>query len=198
MTQRLAASVDVGLHRVTPLTVTAPLPRLVGQLNANRPQALDAYPSIAALLGEEQLAGRLRLGLRALSTSSEALLPEVRKRLERAFGCDRSTSTGRRRASGAATAPSGRAFTCSRTCASSRTSTRTAARSPLASPARGCSRRGERRRPAPASRHRRAPTRGGSSGARDRGRGGRAPRAHRRRKVAARRPRPGRPQYRIE
>jgi phenylacetate-CoA ligase len=86
MTQRLAASVDVGLHRVTPLAVTAPLPRLVGQLNANRPQALDAYPSIAALLGEEQLAGRLRLGLRALSTSSEALLPEVRKRLERAFG----------------------------------------------------------------------------------------------------------------
>ena len=54
MTQRVAASVAVGLHRVTALPVTAPLPRLVGQLNAARPEVLNAYPSIATLLAEHQ------------------------------------------------------------------------------------------------------------------------------------------------
>jgi phenylacetate-CoA ligase len=86
MTQRVAASVAVGIHRVTPLAVTAPLPRLVEELNAARPDALNAYPSMARLLAEEQLAGRLRLRLRTMSTSSEPLAAATRERLERAFG----------------------------------------------------------------------------------------------------------------
>lgn len=86
MTQRVAASVDVGLHRVAALAVTLPLPRLVEQLNATRPRVLNVYPSMAALLAEEQLAGRLELELRAMSTSSEPLMPDARERLEQAFG----------------------------------------------------------------------------------------------------------------
>jgi phenylacetate-CoA ligase len=86
MTQRIAASVDVGLHRLLPLPVTLPLPRLVEELNAFAPTHMNAYPSIASLLAEEQLAGRLRLELRGMSTSSEPLMPEVRRRIESAFG----------------------------------------------------------------------------------------------------------------
>jgi phenylacetate-CoA ligase len=85
MTQRVAASVAVGIHRVTSLAATAPLARLVDQLNAARPEALNAYPSMARLLAEEQLAGRLRLRLRTMSTSSEPLT-KARGELERAFG----------------------------------------------------------------------------------------------------------------
>lgn len=86
MTQRVAASLGVGVHRTTALAVTAPLPRLVEQLNATRPKVLNAYPSVAALLAGEQLAGRLRLELSAMSTTSEPLMPGPRERLERAFG----------------------------------------------------------------------------------------------------------------
>jgi phenylacetate-CoA ligase len=86
MSQRVAASVAVGIHRVTPLAATAPLASLVEQLNAARPEALNAYPSMARLFADEQLAGRLRLRLRLMSTSSEPLPAETRDRLERAFG----------------------------------------------------------------------------------------------------------------
>jgi phenylacetate-CoA ligase len=86
MTQRVAASTDVGLHRILALPVTLPLPRLVAELNAFAPTNMNAYPSIASLLAEEQLAGRLRLELRGMSTSSEPLMPEVRDRIRSAFG----------------------------------------------------------------------------------------------------------------
>jgi phenylacetate-coenzyme A ligase PaaK-like adenylate-forming protein len=86
MTQRVAHTIDVGLHRVLRLSVADPLPRLVDALNRFRPAVLSAYPSIAALLADEQLAGRLRIAPRLLSTSSELRTPEVTARLERAFG----------------------------------------------------------------------------------------------------------------
>lgn len=86
MTQRIAASVDVGLHRLLALPATLPLPRLVEKLNAFAPTNMNAYPSIASQLAEEQVAGRLRLELRGMSTSSEPLVPAVRRRIESAFG----------------------------------------------------------------------------------------------------------------
>ena len=51
----------LGLHRVLSLPVTLPLTRLVEQLNGFQPQFINAYPSLAVLLAEEQLAGRLRI-----------------------------------------------------------------------------------------------------------------------------------------
>ncbi len=86
MTQRVGASFDVGLHRLLNLSVTSPVSRLVEDLNAFGPDFLNAYPSMAVLLANEQLAGRLRLRLRGMSTSSEPLTPEARERLGRAFG----------------------------------------------------------------------------------------------------------------
>ena len=86
MTQRVAQSVDVGLHRVLRCSVTDPLPRLVEALNAFRPDVLNAYPSIAALLADEQLSGRLRIAPQFVSTSSELRTPAMTERIERAFG----------------------------------------------------------------------------------------------------------------
>ena len=74
------------MHRLLRLGVTQPLPELVDSLNAFAPQHLSAYPSIAAQLADEQVAGRLRLRLDGLMSNSEPLTPELRQRLEDAFG----------------------------------------------------------------------------------------------------------------
>jgi phenylacetate-CoA ligase len=86
VTQKIALSVDIGLHRVLALSVSDPLPRLVEALNAFQPEVVNAYPSIAALLADEQLSGRLRISPRIVSTSSELRTPEMTERIERAFG----------------------------------------------------------------------------------------------------------------
>ena len=86
MSRRVAQTADVGLHRVLSLPVTLPLTRLVEQLNRFQPQFVNAYPSVAVLLAEEQLAGRLRIAPERMSTSSELRTPEMTARIEEAFG----------------------------------------------------------------------------------------------------------------
>jgi len=86
MSRRGVASLDIGVHRLCPLSVTQPLPELVDRLNRFRPQHLSAYPSVAAQLADEQLGGRLHLELDGLTTNSEPLTPALRDRLEHAFG----------------------------------------------------------------------------------------------------------------
>jgi phenylacetate-coenzyme A ligase PaaK-like adenylate-forming protein len=86
MSRRGARTLDVGVHRMLSLPVTLPVPELVEALNGFTPDVLNVYPSMAVLLAEEQLAGRLRLSLRAMSTSSELRTPEAAARIEEAFG----------------------------------------------------------------------------------------------------------------
>jgi phenylacetate-CoA ligase len=86
MSRRGAQSLDVGIHRLCRLGVTQPLPELVAKLNDFQPNHLSAYPSIAGTLADEQVAGRLHLSLDGLLTNSEPLSPELRERLEHAFG----------------------------------------------------------------------------------------------------------------
>jgi len=86
MTRRAAATVAVGIHRVLSLSVTMPLERLVEELNAFQPGYLNAYPSIALLLAEEQQAGRLRIAPEVVSTSSELRTPAATDRIAAAFG----------------------------------------------------------------------------------------------------------------
>jgi len=86
MSRRGAQSLDVGIHRVLPLATTQPLGELVESLNDFRPDHINAYPSTAGLLAEEQLAGRLRLELECITTSSEPLSPALRERIRSAFG----------------------------------------------------------------------------------------------------------------
>jgi phenylacetate-CoA ligase len=86
MSRRLAESVRVGAHRVLPLGVTDPLDEIVARLNRFGPGFLGCYPSIAMRLAEEQSAGRLRLSLGTMATSSELRTPEMTERLAEAFG----------------------------------------------------------------------------------------------------------------
>ena len=88
MTWRISASMDFGLHRNLRLAVTQPMDEIVRELNAFQPDYLAAYPSIAALLADEQLAGRLRIAPGAVSTSSEVRTPEMRERMVAAWGVE--------------------------------------------------------------------------------------------------------------
>ena len=71
-----------------PLTVTTPPPEMVAALNAYQPQAITAYPSVAAQLAEEQLDGRLRIAPTVVGTSSEVLTAEMRRRIRDAWGVE--------------------------------------------------------------------------------------------------------------
>jgi phenylacetate-CoA ligase len=83
---RQAAAMPSGLHRVLALPVTLPLPRLVEALNEFQPTYLQAYPSAAMWLVDEQRAGRLRVSPRILVTAAELRTPEMTQRLQEVFG----------------------------------------------------------------------------------------------------------------
>jgi phenylacetate-coenzyme A ligase PaaK-like adenylate-forming protein len=68
------------------LPASQPLPQSVEQLNAWRPDVLIAYASMAGILAEEQLAGRLYIHPRVVYTSSEVLTPQTRQRAHQAWG----------------------------------------------------------------------------------------------------------------
>jgi len=70
---RLTASGDVGLFKIRMLDATASMEELVRALNRFRPDVLLPYPSVGALLAAEQLAGRLNIRPRIISTHSETL-----------------------------------------------------------------------------------------------------------------------------
>lgn len=86
MTARISQTIAIGLHRMRPLPVTIPLPAMVEQLNEFQPEALHTFPSVGALLADEQLAGRLRISPRVVTTSSELRTSEMTERMRRAFG----------------------------------------------------------------------------------------------------------------
>jgi phenylacetate-coenzyme A ligase PaaK-like adenylate-forming protein len=86
MSRRGAQCMDFGVHRLLGLSVTQPLDELVRALNRFQPDFMNVYPSTAGLLADEQLAGRLRVSLRGVTTNSEPLTPALRKHLEGAFG----------------------------------------------------------------------------------------------------------------
>src|SRR4029077_16102513 len=79
-------SVDSPFIPVRRFDATAPIEETVGALNDWQPANLICYASMGRLLGEEQLAGRLRIAPRAVMCSSEVLTAESRQRIHRAFG----------------------------------------------------------------------------------------------------------------
>ncbi|HEY6674155.1 MAG TPA: hypothetical protein VIZ59_04500, partial [Rubrobacteraceae bacterium] len=86
MTRQGSATLGVGVHRFLGLPLTLPIERIVEKLNRFQPEYLNAYPSVAMRLAEEQVAGRLNLSPRMMSTSSEMRTPEMTERLVEAFG----------------------------------------------------------------------------------------------------------------
>ncbi len=63
-----------------------PLESIVERLNAFQPKVVVAYASMAHLLAEEQLAGRLRISPGFVFGSSEVFTEQARRRVEEAWG----------------------------------------------------------------------------------------------------------------
>ncbi|HEY8517018.1 MAG TPA: hypothetical protein VIS07_16025 [Candidatus Binatia bacterium] len=86
MTARFGMSADVGLHRVLRLDARSPLRELADALAAFRPDLIGAYPSVLALLADEQIAGRLDVAPSSIIVSSEVCTPEMARRIRAAWG----------------------------------------------------------------------------------------------------------------
>jgi len=83
------AAVTAGRSAAAPdLSVTTPLPELVSALNAYQPDAIPTYASTAALLAEEQLAGRLQIAPAIVATGAEVLTADMRQRIAAAWGVE--------------------------------------------------------------------------------------------------------------
>lgn len=72
--------------RMRIISVLSPISQIVKELNQFQPAMLNAYASAAALLADEQSAGRLNILPKLILTSSESLPPGERERIARAFG----------------------------------------------------------------------------------------------------------------
>jgi phenylacetate-CoA ligase len=70
------------------LSCATPLPEMVQKLNAYQPEALLTYASIASLLAEEQLQGRLRIAPRIVGHTGEVLAEDMRHRIREAWGVE--------------------------------------------------------------------------------------------------------------
>jgi len=89
ITNQVYAMLLAGQPSAAPrLAVTTPLPEMVAALNAFQPEALTAYPSVAAALAEEQLQGRLRIAPTVVGTSSEVQTADMRQRMADAWGLE--------------------------------------------------------------------------------------------------------------
>jgi len=86
LTKQQFAVLQAGREGAPQLSVTTPMPEMVEALNAYRPEALLGYPSVAALLAEEQLEGRLRIEPRLVALGGEVLTEDMRRRVDAAWG----------------------------------------------------------------------------------------------------------------
>ena len=68
------------------VSVLTPLPDLVRHLNAYQPEVFPTVASVASLLAEEQLAGRLHISPRVVICTSEVLAADIRERIHAAWG----------------------------------------------------------------------------------------------------------------
>lgn len=73
---------------VPELYVSTPVPQMLAPLDAYRPDAISTLPSIAALLAEEQLAGRLHIAPSLVATGAEVLTEDMRRRIRDAWGIE--------------------------------------------------------------------------------------------------------------
>jgi phenylacetate-coenzyme A ligase PaaK-like adenylate-forming protein len=89
--RRLNPALAARLHGVSFLQ---PASGLVAELNALAPTVIATYPSVAVLLAEERLAGRLQTAPRELWTGGEDLSTATRDFLQQSLGCRVANSYG--------------------------------------------------------------------------------------------------------
>jgi phenylacetate-coenzyme A ligase PaaK-like adenylate-forming protein len=83
---RTSVAAGVGVNRVLRLDARQPLAELVDQLNAFQPEVLFGYPSILALLADEQQSGRLPVRPAKVTTVSEVRTPDMEQKIDEAWG----------------------------------------------------------------------------------------------------------------
>jgi phenylacetate-CoA ligase len=86
VTSRIPMSANVGLFRLLHIEATDPIPKQIAALNAFQPHALLPYPSIAAVLARDQIAGRLAIQPQVVATHSELLTSDMARLIEQAWG----------------------------------------------------------------------------------------------------------------
>lgn len=86
MSSQAAASVKSWWRPSLRLPASQSLSQTVEQLNKWQPEVLIAYASMAGILAEEQLAGRLRIHPQVVYTASEVLTQPTRRRVREAWG----------------------------------------------------------------------------------------------------------------
>jgi phenylacetate-CoA ligase len=86
MSSRVGATLKSPFVPTLRLDAIAPMPAIIEQLNVFGPRLLVAYASMAGVLADEQLAGRLQVRPRAVMVSSEVLTHDARRRVEAAWG----------------------------------------------------------------------------------------------------------------
>ena len=86
MSTRVNATAQSWLMPEIRLAASEPKDSIVARFNAWQPEVLIAYASMARILADEQLAGRLQIRPRAVFTSSEVLTEQTRRRIVQAWG----------------------------------------------------------------------------------------------------------------
>jgi len=85
LSRQVIAALMVGRPGSPRISVTTPLDELVAALDEYQPEVLVGYPSVIALLAEEQLQGRLAMAPRVVLTTSEVLTDDAAARIESAW-----------------------------------------------------------------------------------------------------------------
>ena len=70
------------------LSVTTPLREIVSALNLDQPEGIVTVPTMAGMLSEEQLEGRLAIGPRIVIVGGEVLSEDVVRRVDAAWGIE--------------------------------------------------------------------------------------------------------------
>ena len=85
LSRQVIAAMMAGRTGSSRLSVTTPLDEMAAALEAYQPEVIGGYPSVIALLAEEQLQGRLAISPRVVLTSSEVLTDDAAARIEAAW-----------------------------------------------------------------------------------------------------------------
>ena len=85
LSQQVIAAMQAGRGGAPRISVATPLDEMVAALEAYRPEVIGGYPSVIALLAEEQLQGRLSIAPRVVLTTSEVLTEDAAARIEAAW-----------------------------------------------------------------------------------------------------------------
>jgi putative adenylate-forming enzyme len=86
MSSQVAATVKSWWRPSLRVAASQPLAKTVEELNEWKPDVLVSYASMAGILAEEQIAGRLRIQPQVVYGASEVLTPQTRRLVKEAWG----------------------------------------------------------------------------------------------------------------